>query len=224
MKIIWLGQAGLFFETEGIRILVDPYLSDSVARENPGCRRRVAVKEEFFSVTPDLLILTHDHPDHYDPETVSRYLEKEGNITVLSPGSVWDKVRSFGRGHNYVLFAPGTEWTHRGVLCEAVPAAHSDPDAIGVILRCEGKVFYITGDTLYSRKVLSCLPPDIDVVFLPINGAGNNMNCQDGARFARETGASTVVPIHFGLLDDLTADQFHCPGKVIPTIYEEVLI
>lgn len=185
MKIIWLGQAGLFFETEGIRILVDPYLSDSVARENPGCRRRVAVKEEFFSVTPDLLILTHDHPDHYDPET---------------------------------------EWTHRSVLCEAVPAAHSDPDTIGVILRCEGKVFYITGDTLYSRKVLSSLQPDIDVVFLPVNGAGNNMNCQDGSRFARETGASTVVPIHFGLLDDLTADQFHCPGKVIPTIYEEVLI
>ena len=31
MKITWLGQAGLLFETEGMRIVVDPYLSNSVA-------------------------------------------------------------------------------------------------------------------------------------------------------------------------------------------------
>ena len=35
MKIVYLGQAGLLFDTNGMRILVDPYLSDSVAENEP---------------------------------------------------------------------------------------------------------------------------------------------------------------------------------------------
>ena len=35
MKITWLGQAGLLFETNGVTIIVDPYLSDSVKEINP---------------------------------------------------------------------------------------------------------------------------------------------------------------------------------------------
>ena len=35
MKITWLGQAGLLFETNGKTILIDPYLSDSVAQIEP---------------------------------------------------------------------------------------------------------------------------------------------------------------------------------------------
>ena len=35
MKITWLGQAGLYIETEGLKIIVDPYLSDSVVKVNP---------------------------------------------------------------------------------------------------------------------------------------------------------------------------------------------
>ena len=45
MKITWLGQAGLLFETDGKRILVDPYLSDSVRAINPKNYRRVPVDE-----------------------------------------------------------------------------------------------------------------------------------------------------------------------------------
>lgn len=224
MKIIWLGQAGLLFETEGIRILIDPYLSDSVAKINPGCHRRTGVEESFFSIHPELLILTHDHPDHYDEETVFRYLGEPDRITVLSPRSVWGKVRRWGRGHNYVQFNQGTEWTHKHVVCLAVPAVHSDPDAIGVVLHCEGKTYYVTGDTLYNRDILSSLPEQIDTIFLPVNGEGNNMNSQDALRFAVQSKARHVVPIHFGLLDDLTAEEFDCPGKVIPTIYKEVII
>ncbi len=35
MKITWLGQAGLLFESNGIKLIVDPYLSDSVEKINP---------------------------------------------------------------------------------------------------------------------------------------------------------------------------------------------
>lgn len=35
MKTTWLGQAGILFETSGLKTIADPYLSDSVAEINP---------------------------------------------------------------------------------------------------------------------------------------------------------------------------------------------
>ena len=34
-KITWLGQAGLLFEHHGYKVMIDPYLSDSVKEINP---------------------------------------------------------------------------------------------------------------------------------------------------------------------------------------------
>lgn len=48
MKITWLGQAGLLFETGNLTIMVDPYLSNSVEKVNPLNYRRVAVDESFL--------------------------------------------------------------------------------------------------------------------------------------------------------------------------------
>ncbi|HWP68417.1 MAG TPA: hypothetical protein VN437_03870, partial [Rectinemataceae bacterium] len=36
LRLRWLGQAGFLMETGGIRILVDPYLSDSLAEKYRG--------------------------------------------------------------------------------------------------------------------------------------------------------------------------------------------
>lgn len=35
MEITWLGQAGLLFEKDNYKIMIDPYLSDSVEKINP---------------------------------------------------------------------------------------------------------------------------------------------------------------------------------------------
>lgn len=68
MKITWLGQAGLLIETGGKKIMVDPYLSDSVEAINPKNWRRVAVDESLFEEDIDMIVITHDHLDHLDPQ------------------------------------------------------------------------------------------------------------------------------------------------------------
>ena len=50
------------------------------------------------------------------------------------------------------------------------------------------------------------------------------MNKEDAARFAKRIGAKKVVPIHFGMFDELTAEDFSCENKVIPEIYKEILL
>jgi len=203
-------------------VMIDPYLSDSVKEINPNNYRRQPVDKRFFDVKPDVMIFTHNHLDHFDPETVKRFLKKEKPMTVLAPFSVWGEARKYGGKHNYVQFDRHTEWTEKGVTFRAVKATHSDTFAIGVIIRTADTTYYVTGDTLYNSEIFGDLPVNIDAVFLPINGVGNNMNMQDAARFAAKTGAKKVVPIHFGLFDTLSPSDFACENAVIPTIYEEV--
>ena len=221
-KITWLGQAGLLFEHQGYTIMLDPYLSDSVEKINPANYRRVPVMESLFDIQPDMLIFTHNHLDHYDPETVRRFLTPEGNITVLAPASVWQEVRKFGGRHNYVLFNRHTQWSQCGLTFTAVMAAHSDPTPIGVIIDDGERKYYITGDTLYNEEIFNDLPDAIYALFLPVNGVGNNMNMLDAARFAQRIQAQKVVPLHTGMFDEIPVEDFACANKVIPEIYKEI--
>ncbi len=222
MKITYLGQAGLLFENENVKIMIDPYLSDSVRKVIPKNYRRVPVLESLFDIKPDIFIFTHNHLDHYDPETVEKFITPQTSLTVLSPVSVWEQVRKIGGENNYVVFNRHTSWTEKGIRFTAVKAEHSDPYAIGVIIDTGSKKYYITGDTLYNEDILKDIPVDIYALFLPINGAGNNMNMEDAKRFCKVVNPVYAVPIHCGLFNDIDMNTFDYKNKIVPEIYKEV--
>lgn len=224
LKITYLGQAGLLFKTETKQILVDPYLSDSVAKIQPQNKRRQPIDERFLQIKPDIIVITHNHADHLDKETLAHYLSAESRVTVLAPYSAWKEVRqSGGLKNNYVLFNDGTTWTEGGVTFRAVKAEHSDEYAIGVVITVEIKNYYVTGDTLYSERVFESLPQtEFEAAFLPINGAGNNMNATDAARFVTRIKTKYAVPVHFGMFDDLTGRELQAENAVIPKIFKEI--
>ena len=222
MKVIWLGQAGLLFENENVKIMIDPYLSDSCGKVNPKSKRRVPVDEEMLKINPDIIICTHNHLDHLDPETLHHYLTEDSNVTVLCSENGFPEVREFGGNNNYILMHPGTEWTERGIKFSAVSAEHSELSALGIIVDDGEKKYYITGDTLYNKNIFAELPSDIYAVFLPINGKGNNMNMTDAARFAKEVGAKRTVPLHWGLFDSIDPTGFDAETAVIPKMYQEI--
>lgn len=224
MRVIWLGQAGLMFELCGKTIVVDPYLSNSVERIEPQNKRRVPVEERFLHIKPDIIVLTHNHLDHTDPETLKHYLSTDSEVCVLASYHAWQNVRKEFGGirNNYVMFNRKTKWTESGIEFEAVYAEHSDEYAIGCLIRAEGKVFYITGDTLYNETIFGDLPEKIDYVFLPINGRGNNMNMADAERFCERIQAK-AIPLHCGLFDEINMNEFQYANKVVPEFYKEII-
>ena len=226
MKITYLGQAGLLFETDGKKIMIDPYLSDSVSKVQLQNYRRVPVNESFLKTNVDIIVITHSHMDHLDKETLCHYLDENSSVTVLAPSGSWQEVRKFGGlNNNYVLFNTGTEWTEGNLVFRAVKAEHSDDFAIGVILSAEGKNYYVTGDTLYNEQVFASLPDmQFEAVFLPVNGVGNNMNFADAKRFSERVCAKYTVPYHIGMFDSKTTDDFDIGNKIIPEIYKEIKI
>ena len=227
MKVTWLTQAGLLFDTGKIKILVDPYLSDSVGKRNAAKHRRIPVDESFFDVKPDVIMITHDHLDHLDPETLDRFLlDTDKSITVLAPENAYKRLLEYKGEHNYVLLAPHSVWSEGGITFYSVKAEHGDRDAVGFILDDAEKTYYVSGDTLYNFDVIDdCLDlveDGVDYAFLPINGRGNNMNAKDAADFAYEIGAGVAVPIHYGLFDDTDPDDFDFEDRMILTPYVPV--
>lgn len=222
MNITWLGQAGFLLEKDNKKILIDPYLSDACGRTNPASRRRTPLDERFLTINPDVIILTHEHADHTDPESLAHFLPGTGNVLVLAGVNAWHKVRTFGGNNNYVCFPPGTRWTWENITFSAVKAAHSDSEAIGVIVDDGSRKFYFTGDTLYNEEIFSSLPDALFAVFLPINGRGNNMNAADAAAFALRTGAKYSVPMHFGMFDEIDPVIFPAKNRIIPKVYQRI--
>ena len=224
MKLTWLGQAGIMLETDGKIILIDPYLSNSCQKLNPASYRRVPVDESFLKLTPDVIVCTHHHQDHYDEDTLDHYLKGENGVTVIVAPSCFSDVRKYGFKHNYVYFPPKTQWTEGNVRFSAVKAVHSDPEAIGIIIEAEGKKLYFTGDTLYNDEIFEQIPDGIDALFVVVNGVGTNMNMTDARRFSQRVAPKKTVPLHMGMLDDNSLASFTCDNAVIPEIYKEIVL
>lgn len=223
MKITWLGQAGLLFEINDKKVVIDPYLSNSVAKIQPNNYRRKPIDERFLKIKPKVIILTHNHADHTDLETLNYYLNNDSSVLVLASYNAWNEVRKFGGlKNNYVSFNSGTTWSLNGVSFRAVYAEHSDAFAIGVVISACGKNVYVTGDTLYSEKVFDSLKKaKIETCFLPINGVGNNMNAIDANKFCKRVKAKINVPIHYGLFDEIDATTIDLPNKKCLEMYKE---
>ena len=212
-----------------IKIMVDPYLSDSVGKTKEAKHRRIPADENFLDVDPDVIIITHSHLDHLDPETLEKFLKKDGSsVTVLAGENAYKKLRGFGGRHNYVLLSPHSVWSEGGVTVYSVRAEHSDKTAVGFIIDDGKDTFYVSGDTLYNYDViddvLDLVEDGVSYAFLPINGVGNNMNASDAADFAYEIGAKCGVPLHYGLFDDINPETFDFEDKMLLKPFEETIL
>ncbi len=224
MQVTWIGQAGLLFETNNMKIIVDPYLSNSCEKQNSSLKRRVPINIEFTKLKPDVVVLTHNHLDHTDPETLPFFVNDTTHTKVILSENAHDFVKKLGGMTNdYIIFKDGTEWTEKGIRFSGVKAYHSENTAFGIIIEDNGRKYYITGDTLYNKNIFDSLPDDLYAVFLPINGLGNNMNMSDAARFAEKCGAQHTVPMHFGMFDCIDPKCFTATNKIIPKVYNEII-
>ena len=226
MKVTWLNHSGLLFENDRLTVLVDPYLSDAMAKIDEKKKRNDTVPESIFDIDPDMILVTHSHPDHLDTETLERFLKRtDKEITVLASASAYEKLKDICTSHNLVLLSPHSVWSEGGVTFYAVKAEHTDREAIGFILDDGEKTYYISGDTLYNFDVIDdCLDlveDGVDYAFLPINGRGSNMNAKDAADFAYEIGAKMAVPVHYGLFDDIDPEDFDFDDRLLLTPYEK---
>ncbi len=119
----------------------------------------------------DLVLITHDHPDHLDPAAVSR-VRKPG-APVVAPQAAAEKIE------NPTVMANGETKTVAGISIEAVPMYnlqrgpapgqlfHPKGRGNGYVLTLGGKRLYVAGDTECTPEMRAL--KNIDIAFVPMN-------------------------------------------------------
>lgn len=202
LHLWWLGQSGFLVQVEEERLLVDPYLSDSLSERYEGTdtpferlTARVIAPERLSFV--DVVACTNGNPDHLDDGTLPDVLS--GGAKLVCPaGSEILTANRVGRAPDVVL-AAGESAELGGFHIEAVPAHHAAaPEAVGYVIRHGRFGLYHAGDSRRVQGMAEAVQPyGVDVAIVPVNGKLGNMDGADAARLAYETGARIAVPCHY---------------------------
>ena len=203
MKITWLGQAGFLFETGGLTVIVDPYLSDAVNR-NGTCPRQRPVPIAPADVKSDAVICTHDHLDHLDTGAVPGMPEDTFFVATYEGCDTLDRL---GR-RNHRAVREGDTFEVGAFSVRIVYALHTC-EAFGVILETDGVRLYISGDTLYDEKLFDLAQYRPDITCICINGRMGNMNVGEAVATAKKIGARLNIPDHY----DMFATNMEDPAK-----------
>jgi len=201
VRLWWLGQAGFAFKTHAGRIVyVDPYLSDAVERLH-GFKRLSLSPIAAEDVTADLVVLSHEHTDHLDPDALPVIVANNPACRFAGPSGCAAGLQKAGvPARRRFLLRPARVHDLDAVVVHTVPADHGDfaPSALALVLDFDGVRILYTGDTSWRSgifKPLFDLRPD--VVIPCINGGFGNMNHLDAARLVQQAAPRIAIPCHF---------------------------
>ena len=213
----WLSGTGFVLKTSaGTQLYIDPYFSNCVAQIF-GIERAVPPPIPAPDAQPDLVVSTHWHEDHLDPEGLPILARQNLAAQFLCPPTCRSRLLGWGvPGHRVTPIVAGETHAFRDIRITAVPARHQagvpgweTPDAIGLLIEAEGMRIYHTGDTEYDLRLraLAYAPdPAIDVMMAVINGSGGNMNAHEAALLAWQLRPRIVIPMHHILWKNPAAD------------------
>jgi L-ascorbate metabolism protein UlaG (beta-lactamase superfamily) len=182
LKITFIGHGTLMLTYEGKVIHVDP----------------VSMVYSDYATLPkaDLILITHEHPDHLDMKVIQT-ISTPGTSIVVNAGSAKTVL-------NGIVLKNGEEKTVSGIRIEAVPAYnlqkpfHPKGNGNGYVLTFGDKRVYIAGDTENVPEIKAL--KNIDVAFLPMNQP-YTMTPEQAADVAKAMQPKILYPYHFGDTD-----------------------
>lgn len=200
INIQFLGHSCFLVESEGRKIIIDPFLNG-----NPGA----ALKAE--DITVDAILVTHGHADHIgDAVTIA----KQNNCNIIAEDKL--ALHLSQHGVNVHRLGIGGTFNFPWGKVKLVHAQHGasiegDQENVsgtptGFIVTMGGKTLYHAGDTglFGDMKILGELN-NIDVALLPI-GDNFTMGIDDSVVAAKWLNANQYVPMHYNTFDIIKQD------------------
>ncbi len=230
LGIWWLGQEGYAIKTHDQVIYIDPYLSTYAERITLG------KPDEHIRMMPppmhpeevtnaDLVICTHDHADHIDPEGIPLIANASRQTKFLVPECARQTLLNFYISEDRINTLKGDDaLTISDITIEAIPAKHEqfDKDEImgypylSYIIKIEDFTLVHAGDTIpYIGQIDKFKSHEIDLAFVPINGRDKfrhdlgfegNFNSVEAVEFTCGIGAGLTVPMHYNMFSINTGD------------------
>ncbi len=240
----WLGQSGYLLLWKGRRVLIDPYLSDSLTKKyattnKPHIRMSERVVDPSLLKNISIVTSSHNHTDHLDGETLIPLIKNNPNINFIIPEAnrafVCERAQiekdfplGLSDGESMVV----DEFTFYGV-----PAKHNEIERdengrckfMGYVIEFGKWKIYHSGDTLWFDEMIELLKPfKVDVALLPINGndpsrgVAGNLDVKEAAALGKAIKAKLVIPCHYDMFTFNTADpkDFASESKKINQPYQ----
>lgn len=171
----------------------------------------------------DLVLITHDHYDHFSPEDIQKVSNSKTLLVV--PEKMRSLADQTGIGPDHIFTVrPGESLDLCGITVETVAAYNNlkpfHPKRnkwVGYIITMNGCRYYIAGDTDANpdNKKVVC-----DIALIPVGGT-YTMNPTDAAKFINTIKPKIAVPTHYGSIvgkgeDGQTfSNAVHPPIKVV---------
>ena len=190
MRITHLGHAAVLAETDNARILIDPG----------------NVSDRWHSLTDlDAVLVTHQHPDHLDPQHLPDLLDANQQARVLVEPSILDLIAAAtlpSLGEDAIGLSPQEQRAVGDVLITAVGGQHAVIHRdiprignVGYVLRSESEP-----SLFHPGDALEAVPDGVDILAVPAYGPWAAM--KETIDFVRAVGALEGFPIHDELLND----------------------
>ena len=226
-RLWWLGQGGFLLQWQGIHVLLDPYLSDSLTKkyshtDKPHVRMTELVIDPARLSFADIATSTHNHTDHLDAETLCPILERNSSLKLVIPEANRAFVAERLRIDPAIPVGidEGSSIELSGIRFSGIASAHETVDRddrgrakyLGYVIEFGGWTIYQSGDTVrYDGMAEKLRSFKIDVALLPINGRAperripGNLFGREAANLAKDIGAGQVIPCHFEMFEFNTA-------------------
>lgn len=195
LRITMIGHSTVLFEIGGMRILTDPFFG---LHGNPAYRRMAppaVSREEMTGV--DLVMLSHDHWDHFD-RGFFRMLPASVPVIVPAVAREWMRLRGV---RHPVGIRPWDSLRQNGVTVWGVPARHFGV-ACGFVLEHGRERVYFAGDTFcggFHRQIARELAPGVALLPVTTYRLPMTMGEDQAVRAVRDLQPQVVIPIHLGL-------------------------
>ncbi len=209
---IWaLGQSGFVFKNSAGRVLaIDPCLADPVAKVMPGWTRLYPPPVPPPDLKADILLITHNHLDHLDPDTISQ-LGPGAIGRFVRPGNAYKELRGLGIPDDRITRLDASEEIElegiRITGCLALTNDAAQPDAEGFIIDFpDAPSVYHTGDTAFHALLANAVRHKPDIYMPCINGKFGNMDALEAAVLAPAIRPRWAIPHHFDMFRDNLVD------------------
>ena len=198
------GQAGFIVKSSSGQLLaIDLYLSNCVERlEGHKGFKRLLPQILDSSVTFDYIICTHPHLDHFDIDVVPEMVSKGSKLFCSVDCEKLIKQMQMEYYNERITYvAPGDHEIAGDFDITFVNCDHGigAPDAVGVVIKVDGKTIYEVGDSCLRLDRVDEVPQPLDVLISPINGMYGNMNSDDTSTLAEALHPAITIPCHYGM-------------------------